>query len=342
MRPRRATQADVAREAGVSVATVSYVASGRRDRKKAATAEISSRVLAAMEKLDYTPTRAGRVLARSRTGLVAIATSTSFNPRATRMITQVEEVAAERGLGVVVQHYGHTDGAAERIETHLTEGLADAAIVLGVGFGSARLHRIGRKLPVLAIGDPYRPRGYDVLVQHERTALRGAAEYLVGLGVRRPAFVGENSPTGGARQPRREAFQEVLTEHGFADSVLTVRQDPEDAFSGFLDAQHHALELLSGPRRSRPDAIMASSDRAAISTLLTALQLGISVPEELKVIGVGNLPEGARLTPALTTVGNDVEEYRPVLERLIDRIDDPGMATRTVAVPWRLILRDTA
>ena len=340
MNRRRATQADVARAAGVSVATVSYVASGRPNRRNPATPEITARVLRAMRELDYTPARSGRVLARSRTGLVAVAAYTPFNPWALGLITQLEEVAAGHGLGVVIQRYGHTDHAADRIETHLLEGLADAAVVVGSpSFGAGRLYRIGRRIPLLAVHHSYRPRGFDVLVQREANAVRTAAEHLIGLGVKRPAFL--DVPDSGDH-PRRDAFVDTFLEHGYRPSSITVVQDHEDAFTGCLDSRHLASDLLARPPGRRPDAIMANSDRAAISTMWAAMRLGISIPEELKVIGSGNIPEGADLRPALTTVGSDVEEFRPTLERLIARIDDPEMRTGTHVVPWRLILRDSA
>jgi len=341
MRPRRTTQADVAKEAGVSVATVSYVASGRRDRKNAATPEISRRVLAAMEKLDYTPARAGRVLARSRTGLVAVVTHAPFNPWALGVINVLEEVAAEHELAVIIQHYGQSAGAADRVEQHLLEGIADAALVLGAGFKPPRLHRVGRRIPVLAMNETYRPRGFDVMVQHEAAAARIAGEHLIRLGVRRPAFLLHGHAPGG-RQARLDGFRSAFTDHGFAPDAVTVAEDTDQNFAGFLDARHIATELLDLPPRKRPDAIMAHSDRAAISTIWAATQLGISIPDELKVIGAGNIAEGSALRPALTTIGNEMDEFRPVLERLIARIDDPNTRTRTLTVPWRLISRETA
>lgn len=336
---RRPTQADVARAAGVSVATVSYVASGRRNRKNPATPEITARVVKAMQELDYTPARSGRVLARNRTGLVAVAAYTPFNPWALGLITQVEEVAADHGLGVVIQRYGHTDHAADRIEANLLEGLTDAAVVVGSrSFGASRLYRIGRRMPLLAVHESYRPRGYDVMVQREAAAVSQAAEHLIALGVRRPAFLaGSQSDTS-----RRDAFVATFLDHGYRPQAITVVHEEEDAFTGFLDSRHLANELLTRPAGRRPDAIMANSDRAAIGTIWAAMQLGISIPGQLKVIGSGNIPEGADLRPRLTTVGSAVEEFRPVLERLIARIDDPGIRTRTLEVPWRLILRETA
>lgn len=134
----------------------------------------------------------------------------------------------------------------------------------------------------------------------------------------------------------------TFVEHGYPADAVTVVHDHEDAFTGFLDARHLAVELLERSARRRPDAIMANSDRAAIATVWAATQLGIAIPDQLKVIGSGNIPEAGGLTPALTTVGTDSAEYRPVIERLIARIEDPQTPTRTLVVPWQLILRETA
>ena len=325
---------------GVSVATVSYVASGRRDRKIPATPEITQRVLSVMRQLDYSPARSGRVLARSRTDLVAVAAYAPFNPWSLELITQVEEVAARRGLGVIIQRYGHTVDALARVEGQLVDGIADAAVLLGSGeIPRSRLRRIGARVPLLVVGESYRPQGYDVMIQQEQAAVRQAAEHLVALGVRRPAFIAGQSVS--ATRGRHDAFVEVFREHGYPEAAVEVVEHRPDVFSGFLDARHLATELLDRPHHQRPDAIMANSDRAAIATLWAAMQLGIGIPDDLKVIGSGNIPEASQLTPGLTTVGVETEAYQPVIDRLLDRIEHPTTA-RTLVVPWRLIVRGTA
>lgn len=337
---RHSTQADVAKLAGVSVATVSYVANGRRPgRKIAATPEITDRVRKAMRELDYTPRRAGRVLARNRTDLVAVAAYAPFNPWMLNLITEVEEVAAERGLGVVILRYGHTVQATDRVEQQLLDGLADAAFVFGSAeFSAARLHRIGGRMPVLVTGDRYRPRQFDVLAQQHAAAVREAAELFVRHKVRRPAYFGG---TEGDNKDRVDVFVSTFRDHGYPEeSIIVAEGHPSE--SGFFEFRDQAMGLVDRPRNKRPDAILASADRGAIAVIWAAMQLGISVPGELKVIGSGNITEGTEINPALTTIGADTMAYRPVLERLLDRIEAPDTATRTLAVPWRLILRDTA
>ncbi len=336
---RPSTQADVAKLAGVSVATVSYVANGKRpDRKIAATPEVTTRVLEAMRRLDYSPRRAGRVLARNRTDLIAVVASL-FNPWALDLITEVEEVAAERGLGMIILRYGHTEAAIDRVESLLVDGLTDAAVILGAsGFSAARAHRIGSRIPTLITGEWYRPRRFDVMVQHEAAAVRTAAEHLIRRRVRRPAYLAEPADES---HHRSEAFAAAFREHGYPDSVITIAKQPR-ALTGFLESRSQATELLDRPRARRPDAILAHSDRAAISAVWAAMQLGIAVPGELKIIGIGNILEGTEISPALTTVGTETSAYRPMINRLIDRIESPDAPTRIIPVPWRLIIRGTA
>ncbi|HEY9290024.1 MAG TPA: LacI family DNA-binding transcriptional regulator, partial [Microlunatus sp.] len=275
-------------------------------------------------------------------GLIAVVAGGPFNPWAYRVIGELEQVAAHHQLGVVIQHHRPSTGSGERIESHLTEGLADAAVVIAASsLGTARLHRIGRRIPLLAMSDEIRPRGFDVMVQHEEAASRLAAEHLIKLGVRRPAFLLHgHSPS--RRQPRLEGFVSAFVDHGLDRDSIMIAEDDDQLFAGFLDARHVATRLLDRSRRKRPDAIMAHSDRAAISVIWAATQLGISIPDELKVIGAGNIPEGAALSPALTTVGSEISAFRPLFERLITRIDQPELRTRTLPVPWELIIRQSA
>lgn len=166
---RAPTQRDVAERAGVSVATVSYIVSGRRDRPNPAARGVTDRVRQAMDELEYRPQRAGRVLQSRRTDLIAVAGYAPLNPWALDVITQVEEVADLHGMGVVILRYGTDGRSVDRAEELLGDGIADASVILFTqAFGSARLKRIGDlRLPTLAFGASAPHRFVDVLTQHE-------------------------------------------------------------------------------------------------------------------------------------------------------------------------------
>ncbi|WP_158548056.1 LacI family DNA-binding transcriptional regulator [Desertihabitans brevis] len=340
---RPATQRDVAELAGVSVATVSYVASGRRDRRSAATPEVTARVRAAMEQLHYRPQRAGRVLQRRRTDLVAIAAYTPYNPWGLALMNQVEEVAEARGLGVVTLRYGHSVSRTDRAEHLLADGIADAAVVLArPDFGADRLDRVAASgVPVLAIGAEGIERSPDAawaaLVQDQYPALEAGLDHLLRTGSRRVAYLTE----GDADSPRTRSFRRA------ADALGLDPARVELAFSGTstsltsLETYQAVRALLDRPDAERPDALMVSSDRGAIATLWTAIDLGLRVPEDLRIIGAGNTPDGTAVSPPLSTIGCDAVAYRPAVEHLLARIDDPILPPERISVPWRLILRGT-
>ena len=99
---RRPTQADVARRAGVSTATVSHVVSGRSDRKGGGNVETRQRVEQAMEELGYRPNWAGRALRRQRTGLVGALVSAPSNPWRESLVALAQTELARHDLDLVV------------------------------------------------------------------------------------------------------------------------------------------------------------------------------------------------------------------------------------------------
>lgn len=338
---RRATQRDVAQLAGVSIATVSYVVSGRRDRANATSPDVAERVHQAMQQLGYRPQRAGRVLQSRRTDLIAIAAYAPMNPWAMTAIAQIEEVAEQRGMGVIILRYGDEGRATDRAEELLRDGIADAAIVLYLPrFGAKRARRLGALgLPSLVFGMAEPTPGVDVLVQHEERAIADAARYLVDTGSTWLAFISK-APTG-TPDTREDAFVAAAQGAGLPeDRVMTVRS-PRDEFASDVRVLHRAVELFRRPREQRPDAIMVPSDRGAINVMWAAIQEGLRVPDDVRIIGAGNIDEGRQVSPHLTTVGCVDVDYRPAIERLIDRIGNPDEATRAIEVPWELIIRGT-
>lgn len=342
-RPRSATQRDVADLAGVSVATVSYVVSGRRDRRSAATPEVVRRVQAAAAELDYRPQRAGRVLRRNKTDVIGIAAPNPLTPWAQEVAIEVDAVAQRRALNVITVNHSRNVEQSDRTEQLLVDGIVDAAVVLAPErFGIERLDRLaGAGLPVLAIGPETAidtsGRRWDALIEGQTAGFGPAISHLIDGGIHQLAFIAESS----VDDPKVTAFRNAIDELGIDADAIEIVEVPAAPATSALDTHSAIRALLARPPASRPQALLTGSDRAAIAAMWTAIDLDLEVPADVAIIGAGNIAEGRAVRPQLSTVGSDPVAYQPAIEHLLDRIEDPSLQPQRTIIPWRLITRGT-
>jgi DNA-binding LacI/PurR family transcriptional regulator len=113
--------------------------------------------------------------------------------------------------------------------------------------------------------------------------------------------------------------------------VRPVADSRSDAYAGVRD-------LLRRPEP--PTALLSATDRAAIDGIWAARDLGMAVPGELAVIGIGNIPEGLMISPALTTVGASALDFSREVARLFERLDATApLPGAELVAPWELIVR---
>lgn len=285
----------IADAAGVSTATVSYVLNDRdlTDDRIRITPATRLRVLQAVEQLGYRANQMARGMRKGTTEQVCLALGHLDSPWTQAMIAAVSER---------VQHIGMT--CLLLIDQNWQEFLArrgaDAAVIHGEGLTEddiAHLRVMGeRGVPVIALDCDAEPDRFDVVRQHSRPALEQAIRSLLVRHDRIACLT-----RGGADHPtsdrRFQVFAEVFHDVGRSVDNGLVRGVEADRYSAY----RAALDLLDRP--DRPTAVFAFSDLAAISTLWAAHRLGVVVPDELEVIGVGNSPEGLLADPPLSTVG---------------------------------------
>lgn len=338
-RERRPTQADVAAHAGVSSSTVSYVVRGRRpNRRASASPEIVERVRQAMAELNYAPHWSGRALRSQRTRLLAVVTYSPLTPWAEELLSQLQIVARRNNLEVILLRHGpHED-----IQGHLVllrDGLADAVVVIGFQDLGVELQAEFAKLPtptlVHAEGGP---RGMSYLRQEERGAIRSALELLRGEGVETLQFVLDDvrrtDPSGSSRF--RWAAEDTKS------AWPGVRFEPVRQFDGAHPTHAAAAALLEGVMALPSPALLCSSDRSAGTLLWAATQRGIRVPDDLRIIGMGNAPLGLMTYPPLTTLGVLEPDYTAAMEHLVSRIEEPDVQPAPFDFPWELIRRESA
>ncbi|MGP3928921.1 LacI family DNA-binding transcriptional regulator [Nonomuraea sp. KM88] len=332
----RPTARQVAELANVSVATVSYVLSGR-DRPVAA--ETRKRVLEAARQLGYTPNQAARSLRKRRTQRVCLVLSSLGGvPSDERLATDLHEMADARGYSVVTLTV-YSEARATAAVDVLRGGIADGALVNVVGdhFTHDLLTGLAATgLPMVVLSNESGLEGCDVVRAPETEACAQAVEHLLAEGRRRIAFMAHrfelyrDKPAG-----RLLGYTTALERHGVDQRIVTSGADDR------VSAYQTAAELLSSP--DRPDAIFAASDRAAISVIWAARDAGLRVPDDVAVVGVGNIDEGLISNPQLSTVGPLRHDYTDVARLLFDRLqaEEPPPA-REIVRSWTFLRRGSS
>ncbi len=325
----RVTITDVARAAGVSVATVSKVVNNRYG-VAAATAE---RVLGVVEDLGYESSLVARSLRRGSTGVVGVLVA-EFEPYSTELLKGIS--AAVDGTGYELLAYaGRTDGGAQagwerRSLSRLAGTLVDAAIVVT----PTMVMSADSPVPVVAVDPHTGPEGTPTVDSDNTTGAREAVEHLIDLGHRRIAHLGGRADLESARL-RELGYRQALEGAGIAVDPLLIkvggyRPDLADA---------PVRTLLDPTRADRPTAVFAANDLSAIHVLEVAQELGLRVPEDLSVVGFDNIPESWSSTPPLTTVAQPM--HRMGAEALLMVLDllDGTARERHLRLPTSLVVR---
>ena len=299
--PGRARIADVAREAGVSKAAVSF-AFNNPERLKPETA---ARIRAVASSLGYRPHPVARMLTAGSTTTIGILSPQALaevfaNPFFPLFAEGVATVTEDRGFGVLFISPLH--GSLERA---LARATVDGIIVIGLDRRHPEVEYIRRSgLPVVLVDTPAWPEHGAIEVDDMAGAL-AAARHVLEQGHRELLIVtmqpseaqeDEASVMGRRMQGYRQAFGEYGVEVG-PERVVVGPATFDGGETAFMRAWDDGL---------RPTAVLSMSDAAAAGVLQAARHLGIAVPEELSVIGFDDLPLTRFTDPPLTTVHQPV------------------------------------
>jgi DNA-binding LacI/PurR family transcriptional regulator len=317
------TLAVVAREAGVSVPTASKVVNGRED----VAPETRRRVTEALDRLGYV--RRPRFDAAKSSGLVDLVVHSLETSSSGAVLHGVEAAAHDAGLEVVVSagltrnRAGRPDrGWMDKLTGRGSSGvLFNLAELTSTQYGWLDQHRIPYVLidPVL---EP--PPGVVSVGAANWQGGVTATEHLLALGHERIAVV--------AAHQRRMCSSARVAGYRSALAAAGVRQRPEYVrHAGFDESAAHRrmLELLDLPEP--PTAVFVCSDHMALGVYEALAARGLSVPDDISVVGFDDLPEARWTTPALTTVRRPLSEMAATALRLLVRMmeGDRPESTRT-------------
>jgi LacI family transcriptional regulator len=322
---------DVAREAGVSVSTVSRVLNDKDD----VASDTYERVQAVIQQLSYTSSLAARSMRSHRTNVIGLIVPDVADSFSIQVMKGVNRAITDLDYDLIIYTSGSIKkrSAAER-ERHFVS-LLNGSIADGVIIVTPAATRFSTAAPVVTI-DPNTecPECLTIIATNHTGAL-AAMEYLVELGHRRIGFIGGRPDLQCADQ-RLQGYKDALRR-----TYITV--DPDLIVAGDFSAetaQQCAQRLLSLPQR--PTAIFAANDQSAIGAIEAARQAGLSVPGDLSVVGFDNIPEAAFFNPALTTVDQFIDRMGQVAtEILVGLIQGERPESVLYKMPTQLVVRDS-
>jgi DNA-binding LacI/PurR family transcriptional regulator len=323
----RATIIDVAAAAGVSKSLASRSLRG----EPGVSEENRRRVSEAAESLGYRLNSAARSLVLGVSGLIGVVLNDIGNQHHTAIVAGVEAAARERGMDVILAHGGHSiDELRRRIDT-MVKLRVDGLIIASSWVPSAALDQVGREIPTVVVAhldNP--PESIDTIASDDVAGARAAADHLMAIGRRRVAYVTRS--TSATSDARWRGVDAALTAAGITGTRRFI-----DGGSGDRDAELRNLLALR-----EFDAVLLNNDQTAADVIRCARELGISVPEDLAVIGYDNTPLATALIPTLSSVDQPQQLMgRRAVEAIVERQEGRVEPLRTYFSP-RLVIRDSS
>jgi LacI family transcriptional regulator len=323
----------IAAELGVSITTVSKVLNLQPDIGEATRA----RVLAKVKELGYRPNAVARSLSLRRTYTLGVVIPDLMHSFFVEIVAGLESVLSDKGYGLLLCSSGENPGK-ERRELEMLRARQVDGIVLATVSASGNSDVLkavsthGTALIMIDRDDYPRLQCHRVLTDDDLVG-RLATSHLLAQGRRRVAHL-SGPPVVHARR-REAAYRETLRAHGIEPQPgMIVR-------SGFMEADGYRGMQLLLDRAPRADAVFAANDPAAIGAMKAVWDAGLRVPDDIAIVGAGDIGHGDLLRVPLTTVGWSKDELgREAANLFLDQIGPhPSGPFQRVVIPPRLIIR---
>ncbi|MEK8049992.1 LacI family DNA-binding transcriptional regulator [Ideonella sp. DXS22W] len=314
-----ATIKDVARAAGVSVATVSRAMNGHSN----VLPDTRERILAVARELRFTPSGAARSLIMRRTETVGALLPDLHGEYFSELIRGIDQAARARGLHLLVSG-SHGDAGEAAAALRAMAGRVDGVLIMAPqADADALLEHLAPNLPTVLLNSPGSAAhggtlagGLPSFAIDNVDGGRRMTAHLAAQGRRRIAFIGGPAANHEA-QARRQGYREALT-------ALPRPQAPIEYAGDFTEAAGRAVgqQIAAMAAARRPDAVFAANDMMAIGCLVALAEAGIAVPGEVALGGFDDIPIARYVTPPLSTVHVPIAELgAAALAALADAVE---------------------
>ncbi|RMI14704.1 MAG: LacI family transcriptional regulator [Calditrichaeota bacterium] len=325
---------DVARLAGVSIATVSRVLNGAKNVNP----ETRLKVEQAVQQLNFQPNRVARRLRAKRvqSNLIGVLIPDIQNPFYVEVVHGIDLATTEMSYAFLMSNFSQSE-EKERfyLDIMLSESV-DGLIVAPAHEEDAKVKAIVKSgLPVVCIDRVLRGVNVDAVVVNNRQGAYDAIQYLVQLGHRRIAFICGPLKIPTYRE-RLNGYREALEENGIAYDEALVRFCDSTLEAGKRIARE--LLELSPP----PTALFTGNNLLTLGALEVLHRQNMRIPRDISILGFDDMYWSISLNPPLTAVSQPGFEIgRRAAEMLFQRINEPGRPTAQIVLNTRLMVRSS-
>lgn len=322
---------DVAKEAGVSVVTVSRVIN------KAPTVRESSiqKVMAAVKKLNYQPSAAAQSLARGKTNVIGIIIPNLTDPFIMKVVDTVDRYLEEKGYSLALSILDEEKKDEEKRRHFLFEQKrVDGLLVITPIFGDEGMEFLSNsQIPYVVLDNQRYPFTEPSVVVDNFKGAYEATRHLIELGHQKIAYIGGPESFLSAIK-RGQGFETALEEIGLKPYKLE-RGDYEISTGYRITEKWIEAEDL-------PTAILAGDDHIAFGVINALTQKGYEVPEDISVVGFDDHPFASELKPYLTTVRQPAVEMGKVgVDSLFKLMKDQEQNNLVIKLNPKLIKRES-
>ncbi|MGE5529116.1 MAG: LacI family DNA-binding transcriptional regulator [Patescibacteria group bacterium] len=324
------TISDVARSAGVSVATVSRVLN-QSLKVKTATRE---RVLQAIESLQYAPDASAKALRSRRTNLIGVVIPDVSSIYYLELLKGIENTAIERGYNLIICDAQNSADRENEYMKLLSERRSDGLILINPLMPDAHIDRLARQgFPLVLIGRESKSGNVTSIVVQNQTGARQAMDHLIKHGHKRIAYIrGMQHPDD---EERFATYRAVLEEYSLG-------YDPQLVERGHFTEEGGARAFQRLAQRAKFTAVFAANDEMAVGAMEKAREAGLAIPKDLAVVGFDNIRLARHITPGLTTA--DMPKYQlgaTAAKKLLGAMADDDIAYEKVVFRTELVIRQS-
>ncbi|HLA96299.1 MAG TPA: LacI family DNA-binding transcriptional regulator [Pyrinomonadaceae bacterium] len=339
-----ATLSDVAATVGVAPMTVSRVISGNGYVSD----ETREKVMQAVKSMNYRRNGVARNLKRQRTETVGLVLGDISNPYSTELANAVRESLSFRGYNLFIcisEHSAKEDITAfDSLVDHNVDGIIVAT--RSNKEGDERLVEIAdSSVPVVIVGRDFHHDSVDSIAADNFTGGYEATQHLIDLGHERIAFIGAAFENRGSLK-RLQGYLSALAKHGISidERLITGRKESVSEVPGYSTEKigyEGMKRLLSLP--NRPTAIFARNDFTAVGAMTAIKEAGLSIPQDIAVVGFDDTPLAVHTLPPLTTVRQPMRlQGQLAAEMLLRRISGTEtLETENRVLECELIVRES-